>query len=51
MLDDIRVIAAVVAQWAGAGCLITAAWMWQPRVGLAVLGGFLLFSGLMWGRE
>jgi hypothetical protein len=30
---------------AGLGCLVSAAWWWQPIIGLAALGLVLLFIG------
>ncbi|HWU23256.1 MAG TPA: hypothetical protein VN088_17085 [Nocardioides sp.] len=35
---------------AGLGCLVGAAWWWQPIVGLAVLGVALLFVGTVVDR-
>lgn len=35
---------------AGLGCLVGAAWWWQPIVGLVALGGALLLTGWAMSR-
>jgi hypothetical protein len=43
-------MASDVVDLAGVGCLVGAAWWWQPTVGLVALGGALLLVGWVMDR-